>query len=332
MTRRKDRPTVGMVIPCYNEEDVIPQLVEEIKVFASKLDLPCRFLFVDDGSRDRTVELISEACQGDSRFGYISFSRNFGHQTAVSAGLRHAEGDIVAVIDADLQDPPEVIVEMIRLWRQGYDVIYGVRRNRKEHVLLRVAYTLFYRLLKGIAHTEIPLDAGDFSLMDRKVVDHINRMPEHNRFVRGLRGWVGFRQIGLPYERAERQAGAPKYNLVRLSKLALDGLISFSSVPLRLAAWVGAVSSVLGFGLLIWAFVSAFVLKNPPPGWASLAVMLLFFGGVQLLILGAIGEYIGRIFEEVKRRPLYVVREVIEGKDSPQRRGDAEKKKEAAGA
>ncbi len=306
-TRRKENPTLGMIIPCYNEEEMLPQLVGELQAFAARLGMPCRFLFVDDGSRDRTVNLMYEACQADPRFGYISFSRNFGHQTAVSAGLRHVEGDVVAVIDADLQDPPEVILEMVGRWREGYDVVYGVRRNRKEHVLLRAAYALFYRLLKKIAHTDIPLDAGDFSIMDRKVVDYINRMPEHNRFVRGLRSWVGFRQVGVPYERAGRHAGAPKYNLMRLTKLAFDGLISFSSVPLRLAAWAGAIASLLGFVLLAWAFISAFVLQNPPPGWASLAVMMLFFGGLQLLMLGTIGEYIGRIFEEVKNRPLYIV-------------------------
>lgn len=305
--RRKDNPALGIVIPCYNEEEILPRLVRELQEFAARLPFPCRFLFVDDGSRDRTLDLLHDACEADSRFGCISFSRNFGHQTAVSAGLKFVAGDIVAVIDADLQDPPEVILEMLEKWKQGYDVVYGVRKNRKEHLFLRAAYSLFYRLLKRIAHTEIPVDAGDFSLMDRTVVDYINRMPEHNRFVRGLRSWVGFRQIGLPYERAGRQAGAPKYNIIRLTQLAMDGLISFSSVPLRLAAWIGALASVLGFVLLVWAFVSAFMLKNPPPGWASLAVILLFFGGIQLLILGTIGEYVGRIFEEVKNRPLFII-------------------------
>ncbi len=305
--QRKENPTLGMVIPCYDEEAMMPRLIEELKIFAGRLSSPCRFLFVDDGSRDRTANIMFEACQQDERFGFLSFSRNFGHQTAVSAGLQFVEGDVVAVIDADLQDPPEVILEMLELWKQGYDVIYGVRRDRKEHALLRAAYMAFYRLLKRISNTEIPLDAGDFSLMDRKVVDHINRMPEHNRFVRGLRSWVGFRQIDHPYQRARRQAGATKYNLFRLTQLAFDGLISFSSIPLRLAAWVGAFTALLGFALLVWAFVAAIVLKNPPPGWASLAVILLFFGGVQLLILGIIGEYIGRIFEEVKNRPLYII-------------------------
>jgi dolichol-phosphate mannosyltransferase len=268
---------------------------------------------------------MAEACRADPRFGYVSLSRNFGHQTAVSAGLRFIAGDIVAVIDADLQDPPDVIPEMIEQWRRGYDVVYGVRRNRKESLPLRAAYALFYRLLTRVARTKIPLDAGDFCIMDRKVVDHINAMPEHNRFVRGLRGWVGFRQVGVPYDRAVRRAGEPKYNFLRLLELALDGLVSFSSVPLRLASWMGAVFSLFGFALLVWAFVSAIVLKNPPPGWASLAVMLLFFAGVQLLILGLIGEYIGRIFEEVKNRPIFIVADkagwVDEGADRPSTAG-----------
>lgn len=307
MTIRPDKPRLGLIIPCYNEEDVLPTLFCELDTFMKQSGLECSVLFVDDGSKDSTPQLIDEACRSRPSFAGISFSRNFGHQTAVSAGLHFIRGDVVAVLDADLQDPPTVVLRMVEQWQQGYDVVYGVRTNRKEGVLLRMCYALFYRLLKGMANIDIPLDAGDFSLMDRRVVDFINSMPEHNRFVRGLRGWVGFKQVGLPYERAARNAGCTKYSVRRLIKLALDGFVSFSTVPLRLASWIGALTSGLGFILALWAMGSALFLQKVPPGWASLAVMLLFFGGIQLLVLGIIGEYVGRIFEEVKNRPQFLV-------------------------
>ena len=215
----------------------------------------------------------------------------------------------MAVIDADLQDPPELIPDMVAKWREGYDVVYGIRTNRKEGPFLRMAYALFYRILKKIANIDIPLDAGDFSLMDRAVVDQINAMPEHNRFIRGLRGWVGFRQIGLPYNRQARQAGAPKYNIYRLVNLAMNGIISFSSVPLKIASWFGALSSSLGFLLMLWVVVNGLFYGRTPPGWASLAVIILLFGGIQLIVLGIIGEYVSRIFDEVKRRPHFIVGE-----------------------
>jgi len=213
----------------------------------------------------------------------------------------------VAVIDGDLQDPPALIAEMADLWREGYDVVYGVRRNRKEGPVLRFCYATFYQLLQRVADIELPLDAGDFCVMDRRVVDRINAMPEHNRFVRGLRGWAGGRQTGLPYDRQARAAGEPKYNLIRLFNLAVDGLVSFSWAPLRMAAWMGMAASAFSFVLLVWAFVAALTTGSTPSGWASLAVMVLFLGGVQLIVLGIIGEYLGRIFEEVKNRPHYLV-------------------------
>ena len=205
---RKQEPEIGLVIPCYNEEAVVPALVERLEKIQSEWTHPVWILFVDDGSRDRTPELLTEASRRNARMAYLRLSRNFGHQTAVTAGLMHARGDAVVVLDADLQDPPEIVPQMLARWREGYDVVYGVRENRKESALLRGAYALFYRILKRIANVDIPLDAGDFSLMDRRVVDRINELPEHNRFIRGLRGWVGFRQIGLPYSRDARQAGA----------------------------------------------------------------------------------------------------------------------------
>jgi dolichol-phosphate mannosyltransferase len=306
-TERKEIPEVGLVVPCYNEEAVVPILLERIESLIREWKVPLHVLFVDDGSRDRTPELLAEACARNPRLACLRLSRNFGHQTAVTAGLAHARGDVVAIIDADLQDPPEFILEMLAKWREGYDVVYGVRENRKESAVLRGAYALFYRILKRIANVDIPLDAGDFSLIDRRVVDHLNAMPEHNRFIRGLRGWVGFRQLGLPYSRDARRAGTPKYNFGRLLNLAMNGLISFSSVPLQVASWMGALSSLLGFALMIWAAISGLLYGKTPPGWASLAVIILLFGGVQLVVLGIIGEYISRIFDEVKRRPHYVV-------------------------
>ncbi len=304
---RKQEPEIGLVIPCYNEEAVVPALVERLEKIQSEWTHPVWILFVDDGSRDRTPELLTEASRRNARMAYLRLSRNFGHQTAVTAGLMHARGDAVVVLDADLQDPPEIVPQMLARWREGYDVVYGVRENRKESALLRGAYALFYRILKRIANVDIPLDAGDFSLMDRRVVDRINELPEHNRFIRGLRGWVGFRQIGLPYSRDARQAGEPKYNLRRLLNLAMNGLISFSSIPLQMASWMGALSSLLGFGLMIWAAISGLIHGKTPPGWASLAVIILVFGGIQLIVLGIIGEYLSRIFDEVKCRPHFIV-------------------------
>jgi dolichol-phosphate mannosyltransferase len=304
---RKETPEVGIVVPCYNEAEVAPMLVERLANLSKAWPYPVRVLFVDDGSRDRTYERLAAACEQNPAMACLRLSRNFGHQTAVSAGLARVRGDVVAVIDADLQDPPEFILEMLAKWREGYDVVYGIRTNRKEGPFLRMAYALFYRILKKIANVDIPLDAGDFSLMDREVVDQINAMPEHNRFIRGLRGWVGFRQIGLPYNRQARQAGAPKYNLFRLMNLAMNGIISFSSVPLKIASWCGAVSSFLGFLLMLWVLVNGLVYGRTPPGWASLAVIVLMFGGIQLIVLGIIGEYVSRIFDEVKRRPHFIV-------------------------
>lgn len=240
-------------------------------------------------------------------FGCLRLSRNFGHQIAVRAGLHHVRGDAVGVIDADLQDPLSALVEMFQKWREGYDVVYGVRQNRKESFILKASYALFYRLLKKVAQIEIPLDAGDFSVMDRRVVDLLKSLPEQAPFIRGLRSWVGFRQIGVPYDRAGRAAGESKYSVWRLIELAIQGFVSFSTVPLRLAVWLGLITSGFGFALAVWALVAALAYRQTPPGWASLAVIFLFFGGIQLIMLGILGEYIGRIFDQVKNRPLFIV-------------------------
>ena len=299
--------SLGVIIPCYNEEEVLPLLFRALNEFADSVNYKVYFLLVDDGSSDKSFQLIDEQCEKDERYACIKFSRNFGHQTAVSAGLKNIKGDLVAVIDADLQDPPAVIDEMIEKWKKGYDVVYGIRKNRKEGYLLRCAYSLFYRMLKKVANIEVPLDAGDFSVMDRKVVDKINSMPEHNRFIRGLRGWVGFRQTGHEYERMPRAAGEPKYNLKKLFRLAFDGIITLSSFPLKIASWIGGISAFFGILYGLYALIDSLFYQRAPSGWPSLAMLVIFFGGIQLLVLGIIGEYIGRIFDETKRRPLYIV-------------------------
>ena len=307
LTARSEPPRLGVIIPCFNEQAVIPRLLAELDAFASTFPGEVSFLFLDDGSRDATYRLLSAACARDPRMACIRFSRNFGHQSALSAGLAHIRGNVIGVIDADLQDPPEILAAMVGKWREGYDVVYGVRRNRKEGALLRFAYSAFYRILKRMANIDIPLDSGDFCVMDRRVVDEINNMPEHNRFIRGMRGWVGFRQLGFPYDRSARAAGETKYNLNRLLKLAFDGLVSFSTIPLRLASLLGIFSATCGFAYLIYAVVVKFVKPSAPIGWASTIAVVVFFGGVQLLVLGIIGEYLGRVFDESKRRPLYII-------------------------
>ena len=309
MTPRESHPELGLVIPCYNEEEALPDLLKAIDQLS--LGLPLKVLFIDDGSTDKTSAILEDACQRDERLACLRFSRNFGHQVAVSAGLAHARGDIVAVLDADLQDPPSLLGAFIERWREGYDVVYGIRKNRKESWVLRSAYWIFYRLLHRIANINIPRDAGDFALMDRRVVEVINAMPEHNRFVRGLRGWAGFRQIGVAYARPPRGAGTSAYNMRRLTRLAFDGLLSFSSAPLRLSSWAGAMAALLGFCYLVFALVSFALGKTLPEGWTSTIVIILFLGGIQLMVLGIVGEYISRIFDEVKRRPHFIGQEAI---------------------
>lgn len=299
--------TICIIVPCFNEEDTLPLLIDELNLLAESIPHSIKILFVDDGSSDRTKNILCDACSCEKNYGLISFSRNFGHQAAVSAGLAFAVGDAVAVIDADMQDPPSLLKSMIEKWMEGYDVVYGVRLKRKESIFLKCSYKLFYRLLKKLSNIDLPVDAGDFSLMDRKVVDSINALPEHNRYIRGLRGWLGYKQVGIPYERPARLAGTTKYNFERLLNLALDGIISFSTLPLRLAAWCGIFMSIAGLFLIMGAVWARLVSGVVPPGWTSLVILFLLFGGIQLTVLGIIGEYVGRIFDEVKNRPNFVV-------------------------
>ncbi|HWB19592.1 MAG TPA: glycosyltransferase family 2 protein, partial [Phycisphaerales bacterium] len=285
---------LSIVIPVYNEEETLSEMFARLPAtFDSIPDLQWKAIFVNDGSRDRTVAMIEEAHARDARFTLIDLSRNFGHQAAMSAGLAHADGDVVAMMDGDLQDPPEVIPKLLEKWREGYQVVYAVRRKRKEGLIKRTAYAMFYRSMKAIAAIDIPLDAGDFCLVDKAVAQAMAALPERNRFLRGLRSWLGFKQIGVEYERAQRFAGATKYSLRKLIRLALAGYVGFSSMPLRISAWIGLLAAFGGFCVLAWALIARLSGSPIPAGWTSTMAVILFLGGTQLLMLGVIGEYLG---------------------------------------
>ncbi|MEM1128014.1 MAG: glycosyltransferase family 2 protein [Bacteroidota bacterium] len=310
---------ISVVLPCYNEAPILDELYERLTAAASAWGHPYEVVVVDDGSAAPTWTKLQALHAADPRWRIVRFTRNFGHQAAVSAGLFHARGEAVIVMDADLQDPPEELHRFIETWQEGYEVVYAIRQHRKEGWIKRAAYYLFYRLIARLSRTELPLDSGDFCLMDRRVVDQINAMPEQHRFVRGMRAWVGFRQRGVAYERQARAGGRSKYRLSDLLRLALDGIFSFSTTPLRLATYLGfLVSSVAFVGVIFTLaqrlFVDWFASIGlaPVPGFATIVISILFIGGVQLITLGIIGEYIGRIYTEVKRRPLWVVHEVLE--------------------
>jgi polyisoprenyl-phosphate glycosyltransferase len=302
---------LSVIVPCFNEEAVLAETHRRLTTVLDELDgLEYEIVYVDDGSRDRTPSILAALQADDVHVRVIRFSRNFGHQTAVTAGLEHATGDAVVLIDADLQDPPEVIPEFVARWREGYHVAYGVRTDRPGETRFKLATArAFYRVLGRLSETEIPLDAGDFRLMDRRVVTALQSMPERDRFVRGMVAWVGFRQVAVPYRRAPRLAGESKYPLFRMLRFALDGVTSFSVAPLHLATWIGFASSALALIGVVYALVLRLFTNNWVTGWTALFIAVLFVGGTQLLALGVIGEYIGRIYAESKRRPLYLVQE-----------------------
>jgi dolichol-phosphate mannosyltransferase len=311
-------PDVSVVIPVYNEESTLDVLLERLVAALLIIGPNFEVVFVDDGSRDRSLELLRGYHAKDSRVKYLSLSRNFGHQVAVTCGLDHAGGRAVIVMDGDLQDPPEILPDIVARWREGYDVVYAVRQQRKENLFKRAAYKSFYWLLDKVSYLDIPLDSGDFSLMDRRVVDLLKGMPERNRFVRGLRTWVGLKQTPFEYARSARYAGESKYGLAKLVRLAFDGLISYSFVPLRLVSNLGMLVSLSALVYMGYLLTDRFLTDGQAiQGWTSTVVIVLFLGGVQLLSLGIIGEYIGRIFDEVKERPQYVVGEA-EGFDDGQ--------------
>jgi dolichol-phosphate mannosyltransferase len=279
-------------------------------VLAGMSSLDYEMIFVNDGSRDDTQLILTQLQLVDRRVRVLLLSRNFGHQIAVTAGLEEAAGDAVVIIDADLQDPPEVIPQMVALWREGNDVVYGLRTDRRGESAFKLwTAKVFYRLINRLSETKMPFDAGDFRLLDRRVVEVINAMPERARFLRGMVSWAGFRQTSLPYERAARHAGESKYPLRKMIHFAMDGIISFSLVPLKIAIWTGFLAIWIAVAGIVVAIIDRMLDKHLTRGWASLFVAVLFMGGVQLVSLGIIGEYLGRIYTEVKRRPLYVVQE-----------------------
>ncbi len=308
-SRDEEPPTVSIVAPLFNEEENVGELYRQVTENMADLGYDHELVLVDDGSRDSTANLIAALAAADPRVRPVHLSRNFGHQAAISAGIDRARGRAVVVMDGDLQDSPALLSRFLERWRAGYEVVYAIRTKRKEGLGKRIGYALFYRLLRAVSDLEIPLDSGDFGLMDRKVVDVLRHLPERMRFVRGLRTFVGFRQTGVVCERAARNAGRPKYTFRALVRLAVDGLISFSSFPLTLVTYLGLASAALAGLLTFWVLADALWNRTAPRGWASIILVVLGMSAVQLLSLGIIGEYVRRIFVETKGRPTYIVRE-----------------------
>jgi len=303
---------LSVAIPLHNEESVLPELLQRLRaVLESVKGGPHEIVFVDDGSTDLTFQLLAEAAKKDERIVAVSLSRNFGHQAAITAGLDHVSGDAAVVMDGDLQDVPEIIPKFVEKFQQGFDVVYAQRVRRKEPLLLRICYFVFYRMMAKLSDIRLPLDSGDFGLMSRRVVDQVKKMPEHHRYLRGMRSWVGFRQTGIEVERAERHSGKSKYSVMGLLKLAFDGIFAFSIVPIRVAALFGAFVMLLSSLYVIYAIYVKFVLRISPQGFTALIVAITFFSGVLLFFLGVIGEYIGRIYEEIKARPQYIVSRTV---------------------
>jgi glycosyltransferase involved in cell wall biosynthesis len=310
---------LSIIVPCFNEEAV---LAETHRRLTSVLDdlkpITYEVIYVDDGSRDRTAEMLREFQSSDARVRVLLLSRNFGHQMAVTAGLADAGGDAVVVIDADLQDPPEIIPEMIARWSDGYDVVYGLRTDRSGETTFKLwTAKIFYYLLNYVSRVHIPPDVGDFRLMDRRIVAALLAMPERDRFLRGMISWIGYKQVAVLYEREPRFAGSSKYPLFKMLRFAVDGVLSFSFAPLRVATWMGFIAMLMAFAGIVYAVLLRLYTTDWVRGWASIFVAVLFMGGVQLVTIGIIGEYIGRIYEEVKQRPLYFVQERLGFKNKP---------------
>jgi len=307
----------SVVAPCWNEEGNLPELYRRIAGVLDKTEDPWELVLINDGSTDRTPEIIRKMHAADPRVHYVDFARNFGHQLAVTAGMDYAQGDAVILIDSDLQDPPELILEMINKWKTGYEVVYAVRKERKGETWFKLfTAKLFYRLIYRITDVDIPLDTGDFRLMDRKVVNQMKVMKEHHRFIRGMTSWVGFKQTGVYYDREERFAGETKYPVRKMVRFAITAITGFSIFPLQLATFLGFFIAVLSSILIIAVVVARLSGSQAFFGQATTLVMVLFLGGIQLISLGIIGEYLGRIYDEVRGRPLYVVNETA-GFDEP---------------
>lgn len=303
-------PAVTIVIPIFNEEAVLPELLARLtKLFDGHLDIRWDALLVDDGSRDRSVTLVREHAAKDSRFGLIEFSRNFGFQAAITAGMAHARGDAIVTMDADLQDPPELIPRLVAGWREGHEIVRAVRRSRQETGVRRWGMDLFHRLFGRVADSPIDANTGTFGLLDRIAVDAINQLPERNRFFPGLRAWVGFKTGEVVYDRQERAAGQPQQTLLKLFRYALDGVFSFSYLPLRVLTYAGIFIALMGFAAAVFYAVRRIInIETAPTGYTTLVTIVLFLGGVQLIGIGVLGEYLARVYDEVKQRPPYIVR------------------------
>ncbi len=304
---------ISVVVPCFNEEDGIGECHHRLSQVLRGFARPYEIVYVNDGSRDRTFDLLQDIHATDANITVVELSRNFGHQAAVSAGMEIASGQAVVIIDADMQDPPEVIAKMMEIWRQGYEVVYGVRDSRVGESGFKLwTAKLFYRFINALSDVEIPLDTGDFRLLDRKAVDAMLRLPERHRLLRGMCSWIGFRQYGLKYDRAARFAGTTKYPFRKMLNLAMDGIASFSTVPLRILALIGfATAAHALLGVLYSLFVRIFT-HNWVSGWATLFIAMLLMGGLQMISIGIVGEYVGRIYTEAKQRPLYLARSVLQ--------------------
>jgi len=306
------RPVLSLVIPVLNEEAVIGELSRRVVEFLAKVDATWEVVFIDDGSTDRSRELLTELCTRDERFKLVSLSRNFGHQLAITAGLDYAAGEAVVVMDADLQDPPEVVAEMLARYREGYEVVYGVRRRREDETWFkRSTASLFYRILRSMVGVSIPVDAGDFRLLSRRVVIALRSLKEAHRFVRGMVAWLGFRQTAVYYDRAGRAAGITHYPFRKMVRFAIDAITSFSPVPLRIATYLGVFAGCVGIVTAGWAAWAKLSGAFAVPGWTTVMLAVSLASSAQLLMTGILGEYVGRIYEEVKRRPLYLVADAV---------------------
>lgn len=298
----------SIVIPVYNEETVVAECYKRVKAVCETLDSDYEIIFINDGSRDRTEIIVDEICNKDKKVKLINFSRNFGHQIAITAGMDFSIGEAVVIIDADLQDPPEMIPKMIAKYREGYDVVYAVRKKRKgESLFKKVTAAGFYRFFRRISDIDMPVDTGDFRLISRNVCDSLKELKERNRFVRGLVSWVGYKQIGIGYERDERFAGHTKYPLKKMIKFSIDGITAFSAKPLRMWGYLGGIIAFSGFIYSVYILISKIIFNNTVPGWASLIVITMLIGGLNMISIGILGEYISRIYEETKARPIYIV-------------------------
>lgn len=301
---------LSIIIPIYNEEGNIQVLFDRLSQVVKRMGADAEYIFVNDGSRDRSIELIRDLARREDAVRFIDFSRNFGHQIAVTAGLDHSVGKAVVIIDADLQDPPELIIELYKKWQEGFEVVYAKRRSREgENFLKKFTAKLFYRLLKRITSINIPVDTGDFRIIDRKVVDVLCNMPEQQKFLRGQISWIGFRQTYVEYNREARNAGETGYTYKKMIRFALDGITAFSNLPLKFATMAGFFVSGVAFLLILYALYERLITKDYVPGWASLMMAVLFIGGVQLISIGIIGEYISRLSTNIRNRPLYIVRD-----------------------